>query len=136
MSLFPFMTKEVDTRSIKTIDIHKEYEYEYDFQEGKLTGKLLEGKKALKMWIYKALFTKRYIYPIYSWNFGQDLDELIGQGYNHDLIESEVQRRVQDCLLINDKIRDCHSFEINLINDELQISFTVDTTFGEVTVNV
>lgn len=126
MSLFPFMTRGIDTNTVKSIEIYKEYEY--SFRDGKLTGKILGGKEALKMWIYKALMTMRYIYPIYSWDYGQDLDELIGQGYNHDLIESEVQRRVQDCLLINDKIRGCHSFEINFINDELQINFTVDTS--------
>ena len=60
MSLFPFMARGVDNSTIKTIDIYKEYEY--DSQEGKLTGKLLEGKEALKMWIYKALLTKRYVY--------------------------------------------------------------------------
>lgn len=134
MSLFPFMTRGVDTSTVKSIDIYKEYEY--NFQEGKLTGKILEGKKALKTWIYKALMTMRYIYPIYSWDYGQDLDELIGQGYNHDLIESEVQRGVQECLLINDKIKGCHNFDISLINDILQISFTVDTTFGEVNISV
>lgn len=136
MSLFPFMTKEVDTRSIKTIDIHKEYEYEYDFQEGKLTGKMIEGKEALKIWIYKALLTNRYIYPIYSWDYGQDLEELIGQGYQTDFIKSEVERRIQECLMINEHIKGCHNFDISLINDKLQISFTVNTTFGEVAINV
>lgn len=131
MSLFPFMTEQVES---KNNDIYKEYEF--NFTTGQLTGKILEGKAALKMWIYKALLTKRYIYPIYSWDYGQDLDELIGQGYENDYMKSEVERRIQDCLMINKHIKGCHNFNINLINDSLQINFAVDTTFGEVRVNV
>lgn len=92
MSLFPFMTRGADTSTIRTIDTYKEYEY--NFEEGTLTGKVLEGKEALKMWIYRALLTKRYIYPIYSWDYGQDLEELIGQGCETDFIKSEVERRI------------------------------------------
>ena len=131
MSLFPFMSEQVE---IKNNDIYKEYKF--DFNTGQLTGKILEDKAVLKMWIYKALLTNRYIYPIYSWDYGQDLEELIGQGYETDLIKSEVERRIQDCLMVNERITGCHSFEINLINDQLQVSFTVETTFGEVAINV
>ena len=126
------MRSDVDETQITSI--YKEYEF--DFNTSQLTGKILEGKAALKMWIYKALLTSRYIYPIYSWDYGQDLEELIGQGYEKSFIESEVERRVQECLMINERIIRCHSFEVNLVNDQLQISFTVDTTLGEVMINV
>ena len=131
MSLFPFMSEQV---GIKNNDIYREYEI--DFNTGQLTGKILEDKAALKMWIYKALLTNRYIYPIYSWDYGQDLEELIGRGYETDFIKSEVERRVQECLMINEHIKGCHNFDISLINDKLQISFIVNTTFGEVAINV
>ena len=131
MSLFPFINTGSD---IPTNNSY--YEYEFDFNTGQLTGKILEGKVALKMWIYKALLTKRYIHPIYSWDYGQDLDELIGQGYENDYIKSEVERRIQECLMINERIIRCHSFEISLINDQLKVNFTVDTSFGEVNINV
>lgn len=131
MSLFPFMSEQV---GIKNNDIYREYEI--DFNTGQLTGKILEDKAALKMWIYKALLTKRYIYPIYSWDYGQDLEELIGQGYETDFIKSEVERRVQECLRINEHVKGFSNFDIGLINDQLQINFTVNTTFGEVAINV
>ena len=111
-------------------------EYEFDFNNNILTGKVLEGKDALKMWIYKALLTSRYTYSIYAWDYGQDLEELIGQGYEVDYIKSEVERKVTECLMINERITRCHNFEINLINDTLHITFTAETIFGEVTINV
>ena len=64
------------------------------------------------------------------------MEELIGKGYETDFIKSEVRRRIQDCLMVNEHIKGCHSFEVHLINDALKISFTVDTTFGEVNINV
>lgn len=131
MSLFPFMSEEVES---KNNDIYREYEI--DFNTGQLTGKILEDKAALRIWIYKTLLTNRYIYPIYSWDYGQDLEELIGQGYETDFIKSEVERRVQECLMMNEYIKGCSNFDISLINDRLQINFTVNTTFGEVAINV
>ena len=131
MSLFPFMFEQVESENN---DIYKEYEF--DFNTSQLTGKILEDKAALKIWIYKTLLTQRYIYPIYSWDYGQDLEELIGQGYEADFIKSEVERRIQECLMINDYIMRCHSFNVNHINDTLHITFIADTTFGEVTINV
>lgn len=132
MNLFPFMRSDIgEAHHITTYK-----EYEFDFSNNTLTGKLLEGKEALKMWIYKALLTNRYNYPIYSWDYGQNLDELIGQGYDVGYTKSEVERRVIECLLVNNRITRCHSFDINLINDNLQINFTAETIFGEVTINV
>lgn len=86
MSLFPFM-RSVEEQDIAAPKIYKEYEF--NFETGKLTGKVLEGKEALKMWIYKTLLTKRYKHLIYSWDYGQDLEEIIGQGYEKGLIKSE-----------------------------------------------
>ena len=132
MSLFPFI-RSVEEQVIPTPKAYKEYEC--NFEAGKLTGRLLEGKEALRMWIYKALLTQRYRYTIYSWDFGQDLDELIGQGYEKGLIKSEVERRIKDCLLIHPHIKECNSFSIILQQDQLNIDFTVNTIYGEVNIN-
>ena len=132
MSLFPFMMSEVEES--QAITTYKEYEF--DFNSNTLTDKILEGKEALKIWIYKTLLTFRYAHPIYTWDYGQDINELIGQGYEVDYIKSEVERRVTECLLINERIRRCQGFEVNLTNDTLYITFTAETTFGEVTINV
>ena len=132
MSLFPFI------RSIEeTISIPNTYkEYELDFAAGQLTGKVLEGKEALKVWIYKTLLTKRYKHIIYSWDYGQDLEEIIGQGYEKGLIRSEVERRIKNCLLVHPHIKECKNFDIKLQQDQLHVDFTVNTTYGEVNINV
>ena len=133
MSLFPFM-RSVEEQDIAATKIYKEYEF--NFETGKLTGKVLEGKEALKMWIYKTLLTKRYKHIIYSWDYGQDLEEIIGQGYEKGLIKSEVERRIKDCLLIHPHIKECNNFNIRLQQDQLQVDFIVNTIYGEVDINV
>ena len=133
MSLFPFI-RSVEEQAIPTPKAYKEYECNFD--AGKLTGRLLEGKEALRMWIYKALLTQRYRYTIYSWDYGQDLEEIIGQHYEKGFIQSEVERRIKDCLTIHPHIKDCTHFNIQLHEDQLQVQFTTLTTYGEVTVNV
>ena len=131
MSLFPFLSEQAESKHDNTYK-----EYEFDFNSGKLTGRILEGKEALKMWIYKSLMTKRYAHPIYTWDYGQDLEELIGKGYEQGFIASEVERRVKECLMINEHIAGCSNFEISLQNDTLHISFTAQTTYGEVNIGV
>lgn len=131
--LFPFMASE-DNEQVTTSSVYKEYDF--DFDKGVLTGKVVEGKEAVKVWIYKVLMTKRYIHDIYSWDYGQDLEELIGQGYDKGFIDSEVERRIKDCLSVNAKIESCTDFNISLVNDKLNVSFTANTVFGEVNVNV
>lgn len=132
--LFPFMATNEENDQATTSSIYKEYDF--DFDKGVLTGKVVEGKEAVKVWIYKALMTKRYVHDIYSWDYGQDLEELIGQGYDKGFIDSEVERRIKDCLSVNDKIESCTDFDIRLVNDKLNVSFTANTVFGEVSINV
>ena len=133
MSLFPFL-KETEQNLLTTPKLYREYDV--DFATGQLTGKVLEGKEALKVWIYKILLTKRYRHLIYSWDYGQDLEEMIGKGYEKGLIKSEVERRIKDCLLIHPHIKECNKFNINLQQDQLNVDFTVNTIYGEVDINV
>ena len=42
----------------------------------------IEGLGALKQAIYKVLSTERYEYPIYSFNYGIDIESLIGKDYD------------------------------------------------------
>lgn len=132
MSLFPFMKNQNEEQTnIKEANFK---EYELNFETGKLTGRVLEGKEALKVWIYKALHTNRYRFTAYTWAFGCELEDLIGKNYSIGLLESEVERYIKECLLINEYIKDCTDFEITFEGDVLTISFLCETTFGELEV--
>ena len=44
-------------------------EYEIDFKTGQLTGNIVEGLEAIKIWIWLVLQTPRYRYYVYTWDY-------------------------------------------------------------------
>ena len=65
MGLFPsYIENEVIVKEKKKQIVPKEYEI--DFNTGQLTGRIVEGKEAIAVWIWLVLQTSRYRYYIYS----------------------------------------------------------------------
>lgn len=121
------------------VSIPREYAWDFeknDFQlkDGKF--QVVEGIEALKIWIWKALKTSKYTYSIYSDNYGQELDKLIGEGLSKSLAESEAKRLTLECLKDNEHILSIRSFSVDKSNDVLSITFTAITDCGEVTMDV
>ena len=70
------------------------------------TDQIVEGIQALKGWIYFALKIARYRYPIYSWEYGSELETLIGKSFDdEDYLQSETKRFIEDALFINPHIK-------------------------------
>jgi phage baseplate assembly protein W len=130
---FPF---ETDEENIAEESVKIPREYEIDFETGQFTGKIVEGLEAIKVWIYLALNTARYRYLIYSWDYGSEIEDLIGQSFTEEYIEVEAKRIVEECLLINENIISISDFSTVIIDDKLTISFTANTILGEVNINV
>ena len=137
--MFPFDIEEDDVEIIEEDETDKEpSDYEIDFTTGELTGRIITGLDAIKQWIRLALGTDRYFYNQFSWDYGSELNELIGQSYSEEYIESEATRMVTDALSTNKDIDGISSLHVVMENDSLQISFIVNTPYGngEVEVNV
>ncbi|BCN32063.1 DUF2634 domain-containing protein [Anaeromicropila herbilytica] len=130
---FPFETEEAVILEENNLS---QYEYGINFKMGRLTGDKVEGIEALKIWIYLALHTARYRFVIYSWDYGNELDELIGKSYSKEYLEMECKDMVEQCLLVNEKIESIDNFNMALNEDKLTISFTANTIYGEVDINV
>lgn len=111
-------------------------EYEIDFKSGRMTGRIVEGLEAIKAWIYLALNVPRYRHVIYSWDYGSELDSLIGQGYTQDHLETEVNRMIEEALLINKNILSIDNLVVAQESDKISVSFTASTIYGEVEINV
>ena len=93
----------------------------------------LTGNEALKVWIFKALKTKRNFYEIHSDSYGNDLDVHIGTVYQESIKNALIISEIKDCLLVNPYILNCYNFELNYNNDNnnLKVSFNVSTVYGE-----
>ncbi len=119
-------------------------EWAYDFEKNQFVMKhgtplIVTGKEALKIYIVKALKTVRYRYPIYSWDYGCEIEDILGKTFSKEVIESEIKRMIIDALIYDDRIEEVGGFEVELDDEQLRVSFRVKTVFDdemEVTVNV
>lgn len=90
-----------------------------------------DGLEAMKQAIYKILLTERYQYIMYSWNYGIELADLFGEPVSY--VCPELERRIREALLWDDRIEDVTNFEFSLPKKGVvQVSFLVHTMFGEV----
>lgn len=136
MSLLPtFVQMDISQKSkAEKLDIPREYEL--DFETGQLTGRIVEGIAAVKIWIWMALKTTRFRHAMFSWDYGTEIESLIGQGYSEEHVETEVFRMVSETLRVNKYITDITNFSATVTDDQLEISFIVNTLYGEVVTNV
>lgn len=129
MGLFPFIKEEVTLPSTAVFPSSIR-EYEIDFKTDRLTGRIVEGVDALCVWAYLALKAKRYHWVIYSWTYGEEYTNLIGQSFSEEYVKSEVQRYMEECLFENEHITGVNNLEISLIKDKLFIKFDMITDIG------
>lgn len=92
-----------------------------------------DGLEALKQAIYKVLSTERYEYPIYSFNYGIELESLIGKDPIY--VQVELKRRIRECLLKDDRITDVDNFQFEVNGDEIKCTFDVHSIYGDLTVS-
>lgn len=133
--MFPFDLEEEEELE-EVIEVSKARDYEIDFEKGKLTGRMVEGIEAVKQWVRIALHVDRYVFRQYSWNFGNEFSTLIGKGYNKEYIETEAYRMVVDALSIEESVLGIEDFTCNFDDDNLTVSFTLKTIYGEEDMNV
>jgi hypothetical protein len=144
-SIFPADTDLIDgvisvnTNSSSNLPLIKEYAWNFDknefiLQDGKFV--IVTGNEAIKVWAWKALHTERYHYLAYSWDFGQELESLIGSGLPRDAIESECRRFITEALTVNPYINSVSNIEISMSDSIIGADFTLNTPYGEVNMSV
>lgn len=129
--MFPFNLEDEEIDAEELEEETEKQEYEVDFETGKLTGRMISGIEAVKQWLTIALAIDRYKYTQYSWENGSELSTLIGQGYEKDYVDSEVERMISEVAELNDDITDVSDFNITFEDDRLTVSFKVSTVYGE-----
>jgi len=88
---------------------------------------------ALKQAIYKVLNTERYEYPIYSFNYGIELESLLGKDPTY--VKIELKRRIRECLLQDERIKSVENFRFEVNGDELLCTFDVHSIYGDATIS-
>lgn len=113
-----------DTTSFKP---SKTYRLTGDRVEGKT-----DGKAAMLQAIDLMISTERWRYLIYSGDYGIELEELFGK--SRPYVEADVERRITESLLEDDRISEVKDFTISFEGDTAKVTCTAVTIFGSVDV--
>lgn len=131
--IYPFEDEENEIQEEESVYIPREYGI--NFETAQLTGKVVEGLEAVKVWAWLALQTARERYYIYTTDYGQEYEDMIGQGYTNDYLKAELKRMTVDCLTVNPFITGVENFEMSKDGDHVTLSFLMVTNLGDAEVN-
>lgn len=97
---------------------------------GRIIG-VIDDYDAMVQAVDKIMRTERFVFPIYSENYGNDLADLIGK--NFEYIKVEAERMIDEALSADDRITGVYIDDIYTIDaDSVHIVGTVETVFGSI----
>lgn len=106
------------------------YTYRILIEQKRIIGNT-DGQRAMVQAIYKILNTERYVYPIYSWNYGIELRDLFGQ--NMTYIATELERRIKEALLADERITSVDGFSfLYPRKNAIHVEFMAHTIYGDI----
>lgn len=88
-----------------------------------------DGLAAVRQAVEIMLNVERFLWQIYTANFGCELHTLIGD--DEALILSELPRFVEEALSVDDRITRVDSFKLTAKGEDLTAEFLVHTVYGE-----
>ena len=139
MSFFPFINPPPNLEALNEFPTYKEIAWDFKNNQPVIENgefKIVEENEAIKVWIYLSLLTPNKQYPIYSWDYGSEIKELIGKNYTKALTEAEAQRLIEECLLINPYITDIQVTNTSFKDSTLTCNVKVTTIYGDLEVSL
>lgn len=129
--------KEESTSTLKPLP----REYKYDYKKHQIVvvngnPQWVEGLEAIKVWMYKTLLTQRGYFMAYSFNYGQDYEDLISSTLSREALKSEAKRMTEEALFDNEHILKIENFDAIIYGSKVEISFIALTTYGNINMEV
>lgn len=93
-----------------------------------------DGQAAVRQAVEIILNVERFRWQIYRPYSGMQWDGLIGQDPGY--VASELQRRITEALLMDDRVRGISDFTYSVSGNTLNASLTVNTVYGEIETGV
>lgn len=112
----------------EVVDLALESSKTYRVLNGRVIG-WIDNKQALRQAVEKLLHTERFIYEIYTDEYGIELQGLIGASF--ELVEAEISRIIKEALLVDERIVEVTDITAQKIDStSLLIMFSVESIFG------
>ena len=139
MSLFPFISPPEIENIYPEYPLYRECAWDFAtdqaiFEDG--SPKIVSGNEAIKVWVYKAIKTTRYQHEIYSWDYGCEIESLIGRGFQLGFIEAETKRFIREALNVNPYITHINKIDVTFEGEILRASVYLETIYGSLNVQV
>ena len=138
VELFPAIRPEAEERA-EVLPVAKEIAWDYA-RERPLSRRgrpvTVTGAEAVKAWIWRALRTARCRFDIHTWDYGCEMEQLVGRPFTAAVKESEAARYVREALAPNPYITGVEQVEAAFGGDRLTVHVRVKTIYGEVDLDV
>lgn len=122
---------DIEDVSIINFDVRQEPSktFKLNIEKSKIDG-ICDDVEALKQTIFLILNTERYQHLIYSWNYGVELNDLIGEPIS--FVIPELERRITEALVQDDRIENIDDFEFENQKGKVHCKFTVYSKYGNI----
>ena len=130
MATLPATGENIDLISF-TVEDQPSYTHKLDIDRDRVSG-MSDEQDALYQAVYLILNVERYVYPIYSRNYGVELTDLVGQPKDYAM--SEAKRRITEALVQDDRITSVDGWSFDAGRKSVLAHFTVHTIYGDLEV--
>jgi hypothetical protein len=113
---------QIDVKDVETSELPSKT-WKLDLTNNRISG-FIDGIDAVAQSAFMSLKTERYEHLIFSWQYGSELNTLVGK--DSDYAYSEAKRMIKDALSTDTRITDVRDFSA----ENGIIYFTIDTIFG------
>ncbi|RAR41941.1 DUF2634 domain-containing protein [Paenibacillus sp. MDMC362] len=117
---------EPDSEIVETLE-QPSLTYDLNLEEGTISGHI-DGLEAVKQAVVKILQTRRFEHLIYSSNYGQELDSVIGR--DPLWAYAEIERHIKEALLQDDRLLSVDDINITFTGEQAVAEFTVQSVYG------
>lgn len=124
------MTPENEIQEDFEIEEQANKTYKLNIEKNTIEG-TCDDIEAIKQTIYCILNTERFDYLIYSWDYGVELRNLIGEPKTY--VIPELERVIKEALTQDDRIEDVTDFTFTQTDkNAISAKFKVVTTIGDI----
>ena len=122
------INNQIDANTVVNYQTSNTFRVRYE-DDYKLLG-MCDDIEAMKQVIFKIINTERYKYLIYDWNYGIELNDLIGKPIPY--VYAEIERRIKEALLADNRIKEVTDFRFSNNGGDVLCLFTANTIYGEI----
>lgn len=141
MATYPFLQPTL-AATTEGLPVYKDVQWDFDGHKPVFFGGnpvIVSESEAVLSWAARALAAIRYTEEAYSWDYGCEAANLVGQPWSQETKRAEAERYIRECLTQLPWITGVTNERAEFEGSTLTLTARISTVYGteeEVTVNV